>query len=82
MTPPSIGLEEGRSKLPRLAALAHAGQCSVLTRHGKPYAAIVPAEWVRRAQARSGLLALQGTGRGLWGPSAAEHVAGLRDEWA
>jgi len=37
----TVGLDEGRSSLPKLAALAHAGHSSLLTKHGKPYAAIV-----------------------------------------
>ena len=38
MTHRSIGLEQGRKQLPQLAELAHSGQGSLLTKHGKPYA--------------------------------------------
>lgn len=78
---PRIGLDEGRSTLPRLAALAHAGQASLLTRHGKPFAAIVAPEVLLASRPRRGFLALRGSGRGMWGPSAAAGVAQLRDEW-
>jgi hypothetical protein len=78
---PRIGLDEGRSTLPRLAALAHAGQASLLTRHGKPFAAIVAPEVLLASRPRPGFLALRGSGRGLWGPSAAAAVADLRNEW-
>ena len=76
-----VGLDEGRSTLPRLAALAHAGQASLLTRHGKPFAAIVAPEVLLASRPRPAFLALRGSGRGLWGPSASATVADLRDEW-
>jgi hypothetical protein len=76
-----IGLDEGRSTLPRLAALAHAGEASLLTRHGKPFAAIVAPEVLLATKPRPGFLALRGSGRGLWGPSAAAAVTDLRNEW-
>ena len=76
-----IGLDEGRSTLPRLAALAHAGEASLLTRHGKPFAAIVAPEVLLASRPRPGFLALRGSGRGLWGSSASAAVADLRNEW-
>jgi antitoxin (DNA-binding transcriptional repressor) of toxin-antitoxin stability system len=79
---PRIGLDEGRSKLPHLAALAHAGQSSLLTRHGKPLAALVAPEVLLAQRPRANFLALRGTGRGLWAPTAAATVSALRDEWA
>ena len=77
----SIGLEEGRKQLPRLAELAHRGQGSLLTKHGKPYAAIVAPELLTRSRRKPSFLALRGTGKGLWGKSAGAHVGALRDEW-
>ena len=38
----SYGLEQARAQLPRIAAEAHAGHTSVITRHGEPMAAVVP----------------------------------------
>jgi antitoxin (DNA-binding transcriptional repressor) of toxin-antitoxin stability system len=58
----------------------------VITRHGKPVAVVVPVEQWREEQARSlrqgGILALRGSGRGLWPEGAAPLVAQLREEWA
>ncbi|MCY7305153.1 MAG: type II toxin-antitoxin system Phd/YefM family antitoxin [Rhodoferax sp.] len=51
MTVLSVGIDEGRSNLPKLAALAHAGRSSLLTKHGKPYAAIVSADVLLKAHA-------------------------------
>jgi prevent-host-death family protein len=78
---PTVGLEEGRNTLPQLAARAHMGQPSLLTRHGKPYAAIVSAEALTRVAPRISFLALRGSGKGLWGKLPARAVADLRDEW-
>ena len=79
----TIGLEQGRSRLPELAARANAGEPSLLTRHGKPFAAIVSPDMLEKARQRRrvSLLALRGSGKGLWGPSATEFIAQIRDEW-
>ncbi len=80
----SYGLEQARIQLPAIIADAHAGVASIITRHGKPYAAVVPVQDFQKlhaADAAPGLLALRGTGRGLWGPHAGQTIAELRDEW-
>ena len=52
---PSYGLEQARIQLPAIAANAHAGVASIITRHGKPYAAIVPVQDLQKlAGVRSG----------------------------
>lgn len=81
MTLHTIGLEQGRNTLPELASRAHAGEPSLLTRHGKPYAAIVSVDMLARARPRARILALRGSGKGLWGPAPASTVADMRDEW-
>ena len=77
------GLEQARAQLPHIASEAVAGSSSVITRHGKPVAVVVPVDQWQAAQAprRLNLLALRGTGRGLWPPGAAQLVAELRGEW-
>ncbi len=81
----SYGLEQARIQLPSIAANAHAGVTSIITRHGKPYAAIVPVQDLQKlrsaAHAPSGLLALRGTGQGLWGADIGKTISRLRDEW-
>jgi antitoxin (DNA-binding transcriptional repressor) of toxin-antitoxin stability system len=80
----SLGLEQYRIKLPTMAALAQAGSPSIITRHGKPYAALVSVQALEKAttaQRKTSLLALAGTGSGLWGNSASQTIAGLRNEW-
>jgi prevent-host-death family protein len=77
----SYGLEQARIQLPAIVANANAGMASVITRHGKPYAAIVPIQDLQKSRPVSGVLALRGSGRGLWGRSPAQTIAKLRDEW-
>ena len=80
-SPTSLGLEQARANLPALAAQAHAGKTSVITRHGKPYAAIVPVAVARAQRGGASLLDLRGSGKRLWGRSAAKTVDRLRSEW-
>jgi prevent-host-death family protein len=75
------GVEETRQHLPSLLDDAHAGKPVVITKHGKPYAAIVPLEALQHATPRPSLVALRGSGKGLWGDDAAAWVERLRDEW-
>jgi len=77
----TIGLEQGRNTLPELASRAHAGQPSLLTRHGKPYAAIVSPDMLAKARPRSRFMALRGSGKGLWGASPSKGIADMRSEW-
>jgi len=74
------GVEVARAELPAILAEAQRGRSTLITRHGKPVAAVVPAE---RAVvgAQLSLMALGGSGRGLWGRSSAAMVRRLRDEW-
>ncbi len=79
------GLEQARAQLPHIAAEASAGYGSVITRHGKPVAVVVPMEAWQALQASgakaAGILALRGTGRQVWPGSASQAVTELRDEW-
>ena len=81
----TYGLEQARAQLPLIAAEAQAGYSSEITRHGKPVAMVVPVQDWQAAQGRQvasgGILALRGTGRGLWRQGVAKAVAQLRQEW-
>jgi antitoxin (DNA-binding transcriptional repressor) of toxin-antitoxin stability system len=79
------GLEQARARLPRIVTDAGSGVSSVITRHGKPCAAVVPMKVLDELRAARkppvALLALRGSGRGLWGAKAGKAIADLRDEW-
>lgn len=78
------GLEQARNRLPSIVAEAGAGKRAIITRHGKPCAAVVPLNEVVKSSAgkgHGGILALRGTGKGLWGKASGKTLADLRDEW-
>ena len=77
----TVGIEQGRNTLPQLALRAFGGEPCVLTKHGKPYVAIVPLAMVKRDQVgKSSFLDLRGSGKGLWGDAPAQMIADMRDE--
>lgn len=78
--PDSRGAEEARQQLPAILSAAAAGRTTIITRHGRPVAAVVPAATAKPARPAS-LTALAGTGKGLWGTNSGKTVAALRDEW-
>lgn len=77
----SKGAEEARQQLPAILADAAAGRTTIITRHGRVVAAVVPAASVKPTKPVS-LQSLAGTGRGLWGTDSRKTIARLRDEWS
>lgn len=74
------GSEEARNELPTLLEEAEGGRATIITRRGRPVAALVPLAQYR-ARHQQSLLTLEGSGRGLWGKSSSEKLKKLRDEW-
>jgi antitoxin (DNA-binding transcriptional repressor) of toxin-antitoxin stability system len=65
--------------MPLIAAEGEVGYSSEITRHGKPVAMVVPVRQWQAQQTRTvkmnGILALRGTGAGLWPRGASSAVA-------
>lgn len=78
--PASKGAEEARQQLPAILAAAAAGRSTLITRHGRAVAAVVPAAALVQRKPVS-LQTVAGTGHGLWGNDSAKTIAKLRDEW-
>ena len=77
-----VGLEQARATLPALVTRAHSGRATVITRHGRPVAAVVPLAAMASSRVSGGrLLALRGSGTGLWGADVGAAVAQMRAEW-
>lgn len=74
--------EEARSQLPELLDAAQKGRSTIITKHGRPVAALVPVDDAAHRSAPRWLLPLKGSGRGLWGSSSARTLRVLRDEWS
>ena len=80
--PKSMGVEEARKLFPRLIESARQGKSTVITRHGKPSAVVVPIDAAAaRNRSGGGILSLRGSGRGLYG-DAARTIEKMRREWA
>lgn len=78
---PQKGAEEARNQLPDLLAAAEKGRSTVITRHGRAVAALVPVSAYRRAATQESLVLLRGSGRGLWGADSARALREMREEW-
>ena len=76
------GAEEARNQLPELLDAAEKGRSTIITRHGRPVAALVPIEAHGTTVRQASLMTVAGTGRGLWGRSSARTLRKLRDEWS
>jgi prevent-host-death family protein len=76
------GAEEARNQLPQLIAEAAEGRSTIITRHGRAVAALVPIDAYEAAARQAPLTPAAGSGRGLWGRSSARTLRKLRDEWS
>lgn len=74
------GAEEARNQLPALLAEAEKGRATIITRHGRSIAALVPMKSVTSARQKP-LTPLAGSGKGMWGKDSTRLVRRLRDEW-
>jgi len=76
------GAEEARNRLPELLAAAEKGRSTVITRHGRPVAALVPHAAQGGTIRQQSLLPLAGSGCGLWGKDSTRLLRKLRGEWS
>jgi prevent-host-death family protein len=78
----AIGSEAARQNLPGILERAAKGETTVVTKRGRPVAAVVPFDADTRPGGRGpSLLSLRGSGRGLWGKDPAKTIARGRKEW-
>jgi prevent-host-death family protein len=73
------GAEESRNRLSELLAAAEKGQSTIITKNGRPVAALVPINACNLQQ--QPLTPLQGSGRGLWGKSSTRTLRESRAKW-
>ena len=76
------GAEEARNRLPELLEAAEKGHSTIITRHGRPVAVLVPITAHGVAIGQQPLTPWQGSGRGLSGRDSTRTVRRLRDEWS
>lgn len=75
------GAEEARNQLPDLLDAASRGQSTIITRHGRPVAALVPIDAYGAVARQQPLVPVAGSGRGLWGKNSTRTLRKMRDEW-
>jgi prevent-host-death family protein len=80
-TPARKGAEEARNQLPDLLTAAERGRSTVITKHGRPVAAIVPMADFTGGARQQPLLPVKGSGCGLWSEHSSRVLRDLRDEW-
>ena len=74
------GAKEARSQLPALLDAAEQGRSTIITRHGRPVAALVPMSAYEPAARQQPLLPLKGSGCGLWGKDSTRTIG--RKAWS
>jgi prevent-host-death family protein len=76
------GSEDARNELPSLLEAAESGQATIITRRGRPVAALVPLDAYQRNHGQQSLLRLEGSGKNQWGKNSTRTLDKLRDEWS
>jgi prevent-host-death family protein len=76
------GVEEARNQLPALLAEAEKGRTTIISRHGRSVAAIVPIGRASSGARQKSLARLAGSGKGLWGRDSLRTLRRLRSEWS
>jgi len=76
------GAEEARNRLPELLEAAEKGHSTIITRHGRPVAVLVPIAAYGAPIGQQPLTPWQGSGRGLWGKHSVGALRRLREEWS
>jgi prevent-host-death family protein len=76
------GTEETRNQLADLLDAAEKGRSTIITRHGRSVAALVPIEVYGATVRQQSLMPVAGSGRGLWGKGSARTLRKRRDEWS
>jgi prevent-host-death family protein len=76
------GAEEARNQLPTLLIAAERGRQTIITRHGRPVAVLVPFSAHAEGNQQRSLLPLSGTARGIYGRDGRTALRKLRDEWS
>lgn len=79
--PARKGAEEARNQLPALLEAAERGRSTIITKHGKPVAALIPSDEFATHGGQQPLVSLRGSGTGLWGTDSTQTIRDLRAEW-
>ena len=78
----TTGAEDARKQLPAIVTAAAQGHTTIITKHGRAVAAVVPVDSIVPAKKQSPITSVAGTGKGLWGKDSTKAITNLRDEWS
>ena len=79
---PHKSAEEVRYQFSDLLAAAEKGRSTIITKYGRPVAALIPIEAYRASLRQQPLTPVAGSGRGLWGKNSTRAHRNLREEWS
>jgi prevent-host-death family protein len=65
-----------------LLEAAEEGQTTVITKRGRPGAALIPIDDYGAPVRQAPFMPLAGSGRALWGRNSDRTIRKLRDEWS
>jgi antitoxin (DNA-binding transcriptional repressor) of toxin-antitoxin stability system len=65
----------------RLIDDAAAGISTIITKHGRAVAALVPLQSYALSGSQQSIVPYRGSGKGLWGRNSRQTLNKLRDEW-
>jgi prevent-host-death family protein len=74
------GSEVARNQFPELLDAAEEGKSTIITRHGRPIAVLVPIGEYRPVARQAPLIPLAGSGRGMWGKDSKHTIRRLRED--
>ncbi|MFA6033032.1 MAG: type II toxin-antitoxin system prevent-host-death family antitoxin [Myxococcota bacterium] len=76
-----VGAEKARQNLSKLIDDAGRGETVIIEKHGSPKAMLVSIKNAPEPDSGESMVALAGSGAGLWGKSPSQYVEKLRGEW-
>ena len=79
---PRKSAEEVRNEFSDLLTAAENGRSTIITKHGRPVAALIPIDAYRASLRQQPLTPVAGSGHGLWGKNSTRAHRNLRDEWS
>ena len=79
---PRKSAEEVRNEFSDLLTAAENGRSTIITKHGRPVAALIPIDAYRASLRQQPLTPVAGSGHGFWGKNSTRAHRSLRDEWS
>lgn len=77
-----IGTKKAHHQFSALLNAAKKDQPTIITRHGRAIAALIPIDAYSIGIRQESMLPLIGSSRGLWGKNSARMLCKWRDEWS